>query len=362
MLSFQSCTELLRPASGAQAYFPSVVSLDDEQLVVCFDQGADMEAVDVRSFTIHSADGGEQWSEPVVIHEPGPGFSTLCRISKAENTELLAALTILTRMPGEGLANPKTDGYVDTALSVARSRNGGSTWGAPAQIPPAIPRAILETCAPILDLGDGVWLYPTSLFRNWQGEAPHGLKAVALRSTDAGEHWPEVVTAFDFIEEKVAAWEQKQVRLSDGRVMAVCWAYDLANRLSLKNRYTFSGDTGASFGKAFESPLHGETCGILALPENHVLCAYRRTDVKGLWAHLARIEGERWIPFADEPLWGVHREAYGIRAESMLEEMTTLQFGYPSLALLEDGLVFGVFWCVEEGKALIRSFRLEVSL
>ena len=34
------------------------------------------------------------------------------------------------------------------------------------------------------------------------------------------------------------------------------------------------------------------------LPDNHVMVVYRRADQRGLWAHLARIEGDAWRPLA----------------------------------------------------------------
>ena len=346
---------------GAHAYFPCVVRLYD-CLIVSMDVGMGMEGRDVRAYTVRSNDGGSTWSEPRIVHEPScdGATSTLCRISQAPDGGLIAAITLLDRAQGEGLANALTDGYVDTSFTVSHSEDGGETWSEPAPLQPATAWKTFETCSPILAIDDRLWLLPTSLFRNWAGDAGEGLKAVAMRSTDGGNSWLDLISVFDFTREHVAAWEQKQVVLEDGRIFAICWAYDMQARVSLQNRYTFSCDGGATYGTPRIAPLQGETCAPLALPGGHLLCVYRRTDVKGLWAHLARLDGETWQPGADTQVWGTAHEAYGRRTASVLEEMATLQFGYPSLTLEKYGDVFGVFWCVEEGTAQIRWFRLRI--
>jgi hypothetical protein len=90
------------------------------------------------------------------------------------------------------------------------------------------------------------------------------------------------------------------------------------------------------------------------------LCAYRRTDERGLWAHLARIDGTTWQPLADEPLWGTERVAYTRRAAGAFDQLSTLQFGYPQMVKLLDGDIMLVFWCVENCVANIRWIRLSV--
>jgi hypothetical protein len=186
------------------------------------------------------------------------------------------------------------------------------------------------------------------------------MKAIVFVSTDRGETWERCVDVMDLWDRRIACWEQKQTRLTDGRWMAVCWAFSYAEKKSLRNRYAFSEDEGSSYSASHESPLQGETCTPLALPDNHVLCAYRRVDKQGLWAHVARIEGVRWVPLEDLPLWGTERSSYATSSPNKLEEMTTLQFGYPQCMLQSDGKVLVVFWCVEEGSACIRWVRLRI--
>ncbi len=347
-----------------QAYFPSVVETRNGELLVSFDMGSDMESADVRTYLCRSSDGGEVWSDPVCIYEPGTlsfPASTLGRISGLAGGTLVGLLAVCDRSRSDSrLANPDTEGYVETHFGIVESFDDGGSWSPIRWIAPPIAWNAFEICSPVVEIPPGRWIVPTSTWRAWDGACPLGMKAVAFVSKDRGNSWnhcAEVMSAWD---SQVASWEQKQTILPDGRVLAVCWAYSYAQQKSLRNRYALSSDQCDTFGPAREAPVDGETCAPLALPDNHVLCAYRRIGKKGLWLHLGRIAGEQWEALGDDLLWGGEQAAYGAQSSSKAEEMSTLQFGYPQLIRLRNGKVMVVFWCVEGGVARIRWFRLRL--
>jgi hypothetical protein len=348
-----------------QAYFPSIVELPGGELLAAFELGSAMENLDVRVHLSRSSDGGQNWSEPVKVFEPAksiPPVSTLGRVSRMRDGALVAVILLCDRSRvDEGLANPVTEGYVETTFAIIESNDGGRSWSAPRTIAPPIDWNVFEICSPILEVSDTRWLLPTSLWKNWDGDCPHGMKAVALLSDDRGHTWTRCVDVFNQWEQRITSWEQKQTRLSDGRWLAVCWSHDYAGAKSVPNRYTFSHDDGESYGPPLIAPLNGETCTPLALPDNRVLCVYRRFDQRGLWAHLTEIDGQTWKPIADEPLWGTGKDLYGMDSKNKLEEMRTLRFGFPQCVRLSDGSVFAAFWCVEDCVACIRWFRLRVT-
>ncbi|MBX7255998.1 MAG: glycoside hydrolase [Candidatus Hydrogenedentes bacterium] len=347
-----------------QAFFPSVLQAPSGDLLASFDMGIAMENADVRTYLCRSSDEGKTWSQPVRIHEPDCSqspVSTLGRVSLLRDGTLLALQLLCDRSRNEfGLANPKTEGYVETQFCFLKSHDEGRTWSKPKLIMPPLAWNAFEICSPIISVSDSRWLLPTSLWRNWDGDCPFGMKAVSFLSDDQGETWHRTVDVMNLWEQQTVCWEQKQTELSDGRRMAVCWCYDYAKNSSLPNRYAFSTDHGESYGPALISPLAGETCTPYGLPDNHVLCIYRRVDERGLWAHLACIEGDTWVPLKDEPLWGTARSSYGLQSSSKVEEMAALRFGYPQLIRLPDGDFFVVFWCVEECVAQIRWIRLRL--
>ena len=348
--------------TGRQSYFPSILECNSLELIVSFDAGTDMEAADVRTWTSRSRDGGNTWGEPARICDPSDSespSSTLGRIGKLRDGSLVGVITVCDRSQSEfSLANPETEGFVNTRFGILQSFDDATTWTPLRWIEPPIDWCAFETCSPIHEVNPNRWILPSSIWRRWDGDCTPGMKAVAFVSDDRGVTWDRCVDVMDMWAERVASWEQKQARLTDGRLLAVCWAFSYADKKSLRNRYAFSDNDGDLFGPPIESPLHGETCTPLALPGNHILCAYRRVDIRGLWAHLARIDGDQWAPISDTPLWGTDRASYGAQSDNKLEEMSTLQFGYPQMIRLSSGDIMVVFWCVEDGVACVRWIRL----
>jgi hypothetical protein len=344
------------------AYFPSVVEVQPGEILVSFDRGSAMENRDVRSFLTRSTDGGETWSEPVIIGEPEDPdgtISTSCRMSRAPDGTLYGLFTLFRRNhPDDGLANLATDGFVRTEFALSTSPDGGSTWSPMRKLLLPMDWSAFETCSPIVSLDFERYLLPTAIWKNWEGDSSPGMKALCFLSGDSGRTWTRAVEVMDDWGNGIAHWEQKQVRLGDGRILAVCWTYDFTNKQSLRNRFAFSSDEGESYGPFHESPLHGETCTPFAMEDNRVLLVYRRTDERGLWAHLCRFEGDDWTTLEETPLWGSERVSYTTDSRNTFEHLATLKFGYPQMVGLADGDIFVVFWCVEDGVSNIRWIRL----
>jgi sialidase-1 len=347
------------------AYFPTITSVGDE-LICAMDIGSAFEAVDVRSYCCRSADGGKSWSAPSLIFDPDTHagrYSTSCRISHVDDSELVGLTCLLDRSrPDMGLANPATDGFTRTEFGLVRSRDGGNTWGPYAPMTLPVNWSAFETSAPITQLRSGRWLAPSAYWPDWEGHDPHGPASVAFLSDDLGQSWRDCVTTFSGRSNRRMYVEQRIIQLSNGRVMAECWTIDRDRKVSIHNSYTFSDTDGETFGDPLSAPIHGETCSIFALEDNQILCVYRRMDKKGLWAHLARIDADRWVPLADEPLWGANVIAHDTHQESLLAQMSTLRFGSPSQVRLGNGDVMAVFWCVEDCVSNIRWFRLRLNV
>jgi hypothetical protein len=149
-------------------------------------------------------------------------------------------------------------------------------------------------------------------------------------------------------------------RLPDGRWLAVAWVFDEAAGKSLPNRFTLSSADGRIFAPPRENGLRGQTAKVIALRDGRVLCLYRREDEPGLWAHLARIDGDAWEPLAEAPVWTGAEAGMSGRAAAG-DELSGLKFGYPSPVQLPDGDVFTVFWCREDCIHNIRWARLHIA-
>lgn len=345
------------------AWHPSLALLEDGRMLCAFDLGQAVEGLDYRTYLSCSDDGGRTWTEPrPLLEDPTPRLAThTMRIARMRCGELVGFGGRFYRDdPEEGLTNRDTAGFVPMDLILSRSRDGGATWDRPTTIRPPLIGPAFEICHAILELDDGRWLAPTQTWRGWNGEAPNGMKAIALVSHDRGASWTQYIDTLAGSDPEVLHFEQSVAPLPDGRLLATAWAYHEPTGATRPTPYAVSHD-GQSFGPLRQAPVRGQTAKLLALPDGRVLCAYRRDDQPGLWANLFRLdEHDRWITLAEAPLWqgpGINR----VLDTNTSERLGSIKLGFPQLQLLPDGDVFIVFWCYEDGVYNIRWIRLALA-
>jgi len=346
---------------AVNAWHPSIVALPGGELLASFDLGQGAESLDYATWLSRSADGAATWSAPRRIFREALARPTThsVRLSRAPDGTLVAAGGRFYRDdPDLGLVNRANLGYTEMDLILLRSTDGGRTWLGPHAVKPPLAGPAFETCHALVYLDDGRWLWPLSTWRGWDGAEPNGMKAVALVSRDRGATWPEHLAVMDQYGRGVLCWEQSLRELPGGRLLAVAWAFNEAAGRAEPTPWTISED-----GRAFSPPrptgLRGETAKIHVLADGRILCLYRRVDQPGLWAALARLDGDRWTTLEQQPLWqGAASGMAGQRAAA--EELSGLKFGFPSMAGLPDGDVMAVFWCSEDCINVIRWCRLRV--
>lgn len=345
-------------------YFPSVVAMDNGELLATLVLGEAFEAVNLHSWLARSTDGGRNWDLEGEIY-PGTAdrlTSDACRITAFPGGELVAFMVRHDRSehPHEGLTSHDTLGFVPTELLLLRSQDYGRTWGEPQILTPPLEGPSFELCAPITPLRDGRWLLPTSTWRGWDGRCPDGMKMVAFVSKDRGENWPHHVDVMVDPAGRVIYWESKIVEMADGRLLATAWGFDEAEGADLPNQFVFSEDGGWSWTASRSTGLQGQTLTPLALPDGRVLSVYRRVDEPGLWANLSHIEGEQWVNDDCAPLWGAREVGLTRHSDNMAQNFNVLRFGAPCLVGLGEGEILGAFWCYEDCVANVRWFRLRV--
>lgn len=349
---------------SVHAYFPSVVVLSNGELLATFVLGEAFEAPNCRTYVARSQDHGETW------HLEGPIYpgttdrltSDSCRITALPDGEVVAFMIRADRTehPDEGLTNPKTLGFVPTELLLLRSKDYGHTWSGPRAFAPPLVGPSFEMCSPITPLRDGRWLLPTSTWRDWDGYCPNGKRMVAFISYDRGESWPAYMDVMVDPKQDVIYWESKIVEFSDGRLLAVAWAYDETAGKDLPNQYALSHDGGKTWSPPMSTGLLGQTMTPFLLDDERILCVYRRMDRAGLWANISHLEGECWINDAEQSLWGVDVQGLTGTSRSMAQNFGVLRFGAPCITRLPDGTIFVAFWCYEECVSIIRWFKLRV--
>ncbi len=351
---------------SCHAYFPTIVELSENEIIVGLDIGSAFEALDVRSFSCRSQDGGITWSEPQMIFSPDESehrVSTTCRLSRINGNKIIGWGCLFDRTrEHDGLTNPNTEGFCRTRFVTVESSDGGRSWTPPRPVELPTNWHHFETCTPPYSLNEeGRLLVVTSPWPNWEGElSPWNRDGIAFVSENDGADWTDIVRVFPNEDRPLLALEPAIARLANGHILAVCWTFDNLQQRSVHNRWCLSMDGGKQFEPPKTAPIHGETCRPLVLPNNRVLFVYRRVDRPGLWAHLALIQNGDWQPIEDFQLWSGVLNNQPSEGHGKVEKMSTMKFGSPAIIQRKNGEIFIVFWCVEDCVSVIRWIRLEV--
>ena len=273
------------------AWHPSVVRLEDGQLLASFDLAEAVESLDYRTYLSRSYDQGETWSPPTRLFEdPEPRRSVhTVRISRlADGTVVGVGGRLYRDDPEQGVVNRENLGYVPMDLILLTSRDGGFSWDGPRTINAPLVGPSFEVCHGLRELEDGRWVLPTSTWKGWNGEAPNGMNAVLLVSHDRGETWPEAIPVMAAYSRGIIHWEQSMVELPNRRLLSVAWAVEEATGKTLPTPYALSNETG-HFGPPGPTGLDAQTAKIIRLGDGRIFCLYRRHGKPGLWATVARI-------------------------------------------------------------------------
>ena len=349
---------------SVHAYFPSVVTLDNGEMLATLVLGEAFEAPNCHTYVARSTDNGETWrlEGPIYQGTPDRLTSDACRITALPGGEVVAFMVRADRTdhPDEGLTSHETLGFVPTELLILRSGDYGHTWSEPETLTPPLVGPSFEMCCPITPLSDGRWILPTATWHDWDGNCPNGLQMVAFVSDDRGQSWPAYWTVMRDPQQHIIYWESKVVELPDGRLLAAAWAYDKDAAKDHPNQYTLSSDSGKTWSAPRSTGLLGQTLTPFALDDGRILCVYRRMDQAGLWANNSHLEGDKWVNDAAEPLWGAQVAGLTSTTANMAQNFNVLRFGAPCITRLQDGTLFVAFWCYEDCVCVIRWFKLQI--
>jgi len=344
------------------AYHPSLVCLRENEWLATFDLGEAVESLDYHTVVARSTDAGATWIVESPLLETSPLNTTHTIRTAVLNDGSLVGLGGLHRRtdPEAGLVNRDTFGFVPVDLFLVRSLDGGRSWSKPLFIKPPLVGPAWEICHPVLELGDGRWLVPTSTWRAWDGNNPSGEQAVVMISDDRGESWPAFGRSFDGRESGLSHLEQSVIQLQDNRILAVSWVFDSVTGKSHPTEFSISTNRGETFSAHRLTGFEAQTCKVLQLREGRLLCAYRRNDRPGLWATLASVEDSAWTNLSEALLWSGAESGMTAKRQSG-EELAALKFGYPSMKQASSDEVLLLFWCQEDCINNIRWIRVKIA-
>ena len=348
---------------AAHTWHPCVNHLGDGRLVATFDIGQAVESLDYRTSFAHSDDEGRTWSDPQrMLAEPvcERATSHSVRVGLMDNGELFGMGGLMYRDdPEAGIINHESLGMGEMDVIRTRSADGGRTWGVAQIVKMPLVGPAFEVCHAPMALRDGRWLWPAATWRDWNGDAAGGMRAIAVVSEDQGATWGDHLEVMDDYANGVFHWEQSMIELADGRLLAICWRYHEPSGRSVPNHFAISAD-----GRTFDEPracgFNGETAKLTRLNDGRILCLYRHAERSGLWANVSEIDGDDWINQDEAPVWqGATSAMRGVDTGG--DELSALKFGFPSSTLLSNGEVFAVFWCTEDCVNNIRWVRLRTT-
>jgi hypothetical protein len=344
---------------AVNAWHPTLLELDDGELLASFDLGQGAESLDYRTYLSRSGDGGSTWSAPtrLIPHDTQHPTTHTARMTRLRDGSLVAFGARFHRDdPEEGLTHRQNMGFVPMDLILLRGGDGGRIWTAPQVIEPPLVGPAFEICHSIIELRDGTWLAPTSTWRGWDGHCPNGMKAVALVSHDQGKTWPRFLDVMDDYADGIIYLEQSIIQWPDGRLLAVSWAFDERRGTSREVQFAW-GDMNRGFDRPRSTGLKGETSKIVHLGDDRILCIYRRGDQPGLWAAEAQVRDGNWNTIQQQPIWqGATTGMFGRGSAS--DELSNLKAGYPTIRPLANGQILVAFWCCIDGVFQIQFVRL----
>jgi len=331
--------------------FPTVVALDDGDIVCAFSRGGGPTAAG-DTHSARSTDGGRTWTDQGVIleREENPVKTNHLRLSRTADGTILAY--------GQRDQRAESGDHTGSEPVLCRSTDGGSTWSKPEVIPFQI-EGPYEISNPIVVTNDGRWLAPTATLHDGR----YGEFVVVHESVDSGATWPNMYTVFQDPGTGVGYLEQKLTQCQPGRLIACAWVQDWANDTDLKNAYSFSADGGRSWDGPHTTGIQGQTMTPIWLGEDRFLVLYnKRFGEQSVQMCLVRASGGDWNVEFEGMLFDGQAKLELTDEISSQEQISLIRFGYPMGVRLDDHTVLTVHWCAEDGVCGIRWTRLLLSL
>jgi sialidase-1 len=359
---YENPQPMLRSRHG---YFPGLVELPSGELLALVVIGEAFESVDLTTYVARSADEGRTWTLQGPVLDKSRDARQTSDFLKPQVLHDGSLIALGYRFhrddPEQTIAIRETDGALTGDDIVASSTDDGRTW-TPARIVPRSTPELLEIPSRSLQLRSGDIVATAGLFKMPDGSNPSGQFGPLLRSTDGGRTWDDQTRYFDSPGHTIAAYESHVCELQDGRLIAICWAFDIGTGRYLPNQATVSHDDGHTWSAPIDTGIQAESANLLALGGDRLLSihSHRGADV-GLSVRVVDVTGDRWTTVEEQRIWGGSLPQQTKDGQTFYEFAHSIRFGQGSLLRLRSGDILATHWCVVDGQGRVLTHRLRVT-
>jgi sialidase-1 len=359
---YENPQPMLRSRHG---YFPGLVQLASGELLALLVIGEAFESVDLTTYVARSSDDGRTWTlqGPLLdkSRDARPTSDFLKPLVLRDGSLIALGYRFDRDDPEQTIAILETDGALPGDDIVASSTDSGRTWSAARIVPRRTPE-LLEIPSRATQLASGDIVATAGLFTMPDGTNPSGQFGPLLRSTDGGVTWDDSVRYFDSPGHTVAAYESHVCEMQPGRLVAICWAFDIRAGRYLANQVTVSHDDGYTWSSPIDTGIAAESANLLYLGGERLLSihCHRGADV-GLVVRVVDVSGDRWTPLAERVIWGGSMPQQTHDGQSFFEFAHSIRFGQGSLLRSQSGDILATHWCVVDGQGRVLTHRLRIA-
>ncbi|MDA1349387.1 MAG: sialidase family protein [Chloroflexi bacterium] len=333
--------------------FPQAAQLPNGDILCSFSVGGSHSAKGGTDWA-RSTDGGETWElEGTLLPQTSnPATTNALKLSISPDGGTVYAYGFRS-YPSDA----KRFGEGKNEAVFCRSTDGGKTWSQPEVVPFPVEGA-LEVSHGILPLSSGRLLAPTATLP----EGRLGEQVIAAVSEDGGKTWPKHVVVFQDPEERFGYFEQKLAEISPGHLIATCWTVTFGDTKDQPDSFALSHDDGLTWGPPRPTEFMGQTMTPIPLGGDRLLVVYnKRYGQQGVMMALVTFSEEAWTTHFHELMWDPRRTREKPTGEyTGVEELSKLEFGFPTAIRLQDGTFLATHWSYEDGVSGIRWTKLRV--
>ncbi len=183
-------------------------------------------------------------------------------------------------------------------------------------------------------------------------------RIIAILSDDEGATWQHS-EMHCFEQEHSGGAEAWAIELSDGRLLGTSWHIDHSDQCDHPDAWSLSHDGGQTWTPTRSTGIMGQSTALAALSDGRALFVYnqRKHGEVGVWLAVVRPTDTDFGVESNEVVWRAQTATQGATS-GQHSEWRDFSFGEPSIAVLPNGKLLVVFWCMQPDGQGIRFVKL----